>query len=99
MGANQLNIVTNTLEFNLTASFKKNENVEIKLMTNQEKRYLNFILSEKLYLMDYLPAHLKYTDIQSCLLVEQNQFVNSHTVLGYLEIVSSKSLELVKFKS
>jgi len=49
--------------------------------------------------MDYLPAHLKYTDIQSCLLVEQNQFVNSHTVLGYLEIVSSKSLELVKFKS
>ena len=97
--ANQLNIVTNTLEFNLTASFKKNENVEIKLMTNQEKRCLNFILSEKLYLMDYLPAHLKYTDIQSCLLVEQNQFVNSHTVLGYLEIVSSKSLELVKFKS
>ena len=95
----QVNIVTNTLEFKLIDSFKKNENSEIKVFHDKQKNSLNFVLSEKIYLMDYLPPHLKYTDIQACLLVEQNQFINAYTVFGYLEIVSSKSLELVKFKS
>jgi len=95
----QVNIITNSLEFKLTDSFKKNENVEIKILNNPKKKCLNFVLSEKLYLMNYLPPYLKYTDILSCILVEPNQFINSHTILGYLEIISSKSLELVKFKS
>ena len=95
----QLNIVTNSLDFKLSNSFKKNENIQIKILNNNEKNHLNFILSEKLYLIDYLPPHLKYTDIQACLLVEQNQFLNAHSILAYLEIVSPKSLELVKFKS
>merc|ERR1712127_997161 len=60
---------------------------------------LRFILSEKLYLRDYLPPHLKYTEIQSCILIESNQFINSHTVFGYLETTSLKSVELVRFKS
>ena len=95
----QLNIVSNSLEFKLRNSFKKNKNVEIKIVENQSKTLLRFILSEKLYLRDYLPPHLKYTEIQCCILVESNQFINSHTVLGYLETTSLKSIELVKFKS
>ena len=94
-----LNLVTNSLEFKLINSFKKNDNIQIKIINNQKKNHLDFILSEKLYLIDYLPPHLKYTDIQSCLLVEPNQFLNAYSILGYLEIVSPKSLELVKFKS
>merc|ERR1712127_79770 len=97
--ANQLNVVKNTLNFKLNDSFKKTENIHISIHLDQKKARLNFTLSEKIYLIDYLPPHLKYTDIQSCLLVEPNQFINSHTILGYLEIVSPKSLELVKFKS
>ena len=95
----QVNIITNSLEFKLTDSFKKNENVEVKILNDQTNKCLSLVLSEKLYLIDYLPPYLKYTDILSCLLVEPNQFINSHTILGYLEIISSKSLELVKFKS
>ena len=95
----QLNIVSNSLEFKLRNSFKKNKNVEIKIVENQSKTLLRFILSEKLYLRDYLPPHLKYTEIQSCILIESNQFINSHTVLGYLETTSLKSVELVRFKS
>ena len=95
----QLNLVTNSLDLKLTNSFTKNENVQIKIINNRKINYVNFVLSEKLYLIDYLPPNLKYTDIQSCLLVEQNQFINAHTVLGYLEIISPKSVELVKFKS
>merc|ERR1712127_419540 len=95
----QLNIVSNSLEFKLRNSFKKNKNVEIKIVENRSKTLLRFILSEKLYLRDYLPPHLKYTEIQSCILIESNQFINSHTVLGYLETTSLKSVELVRFKS
>ena len=46
-----------------------------------------------------MPPSLKYTDIKSCLIVELNQYVSSHTVLGYLEIINSQALELVKLKS
>jgi len=95
----QINLVTNSLNLKLTNSFTKNENVQIKVLNNKKKNYLNFVLTEKLYLIDYLPPNLKYTNIQSCLLIEQNQFINAHTVLGYLEIISPKSVELVKFKS
>ena len=97
--ANQLNLVTNTLDFKLNDSFKKPENIQIGIQLDEKKEYLNFTLLEKIYLIDYLPPHLKYTDIQSSILVEPNQFINSHTILGYLEIVSLKSLELVKLKS
>ena len=42
---------------------------------------------------------MKYTDIQSCLIVESNQFVSSHVILGYLETINLQPLEVVKFKS
>ena len=54
---------------------------------------------EKLVLNQYIPPHLKYTNLQSCLLVEPTQFIDSYTTIGYLESVTTNSLEIVKFKS
>jgi len=48
--------------------------------------------------MNYIPAELKYAEVQFCLIIENDQFVNSQTTIGYFETVSSKSLELVKLK-
>jgi len=60
---------------------------------------LNLKILEKLVLNQYIPAHLKYTDLQSCLLVEPTQFIDSYTTIGYLESLTSHCLEIVKFKS
>ena len=97
--AEEINLVTNILDFKLKNAFKKNDKMSIEIIRNDKKNHLNFLLTEKLHLIDYLPPHLKYTEIQSCLIVESTQFVNAHTILGYLEVISLQSLELVKFKS
>ena len=41
----------------------------------------------------------KYTNLQSSLLIEPYQFIDSYTTIGYLESFTRNSLEIVKFKS
>jgi len=60
---------------------------------------LNLKILEKLVLNQYIPPHLKYTNLQSSLLIEPTQFIDSYTTLGYLESITMNSLEVVKFKS
>ena len=71
---------------------------KIRLTINKQKNSIIFSKSKKLNLINYIPAELKYVDVQFCLIIENNQFVNSQTTIGYYETVSSKSLELVKLK-
>jgi sporulation protein YlmC with PRC-barrel domain len=52
----------------------------------------------KVYLNNYILPNLRYKDIESCLLIQQNQFIDPYTTLGYLEAITSNSLEIVKFK-
>jgi hypothetical protein len=49
-------------------------------------------------LNNYISPYLKYKNLQSCFLIQQNQFIDSYTVLGYLEAITLNSLEIVKFK-
>ena len=58
-----------------------------------------YLIEENLYLPNYLPAHLKYTNIASCILVETGQFIDAYTVLGYFESINAHSIEIVKLKS
>ena len=78
----------------LNNHYSKNKLAEIR-----KKRYLKFYLIEKLYLTDYLPAYLKYKNINLCLTIENNQFIHPYSNLVYLESITQKSLELVKIKS
>jgi len=96
---NEINLVKNTFDFNLKNFSEENHNLNLEIIKDEKKNSLNLLLFERLQFVNYLPPYLKYSDIQSCLLVELNQYVSSHTVLGYLETLNSKALELVKFKS
>lgn len=79
------NAIQNNLTVNISNTFKTNQ--------------VNLKISEKLSLNQYIPAHLKYTNLQSCLLVDPNQYIDTYTTLGYLESRITNSLEIVKFKS
>jgi DNA-directed RNA polymerase subunit beta' len=92
-----LTLVSQTLDLNLKTSIEKN--VQIQFQFDLKRKNLKFLLAENIHLPNYLPAHLKYTNIESCLLVKPNQFIDKYTTLGYFENVSYQSLEIVKLKS
>ena len=76
----------------------KNTNLEILLKLNN-KSGLNFLTSEKVSLDDYLPNELRSTNLKISLIVENNQFINSSTLLGYLELQNNESYDLLKLKT
>nr|QXM17646.1 RNA polymerase b''-subunit [Chaetoceros pseudocurvisetus] len=92
-----LTLISQVLDRNLKTSIENN--LTIQFQYNQNKNQLKFLLSETIHLPNYLPAHLKYTNIESCLLVKSNQFIDTYTTLGYFETISPQSLEIVKLKS
>lgn len=94
-----LNVITNTLFLDSTNFSNKKEHLEIGFVAQQKIKFLKFYFSEKLYLSNFIPAYLKYDNIQTCLIAENNQFINAYTTLGYLEATANKSLELIKLKS
>jgi DNA-directed RNA polymerase subunit beta' len=95
-GVQNLNLISNSFIFKTNKSL--NNNISIELLNNQKNNSVNFKTIEKLCLNNYIPPHLKYKDIQPCFLIQENQFVNNYMTLGYLEAVTSNSLEVVKFK-
>ena len=94
-----LNLIIDSLNLETPQSVTENRQLGIELKRNLKKTCLMVLVAEKLYLFHYIPAYLKYRNIQLCLIIKNNQFINSYTTLGYLEIVSNKSLQLIKFKS
>ena len=91
-----INLISNILKFKIHKSL--NTKINVELTNNKIQNSVDFKVIEKLYLNNYIPPHLKYKDIQSCFLIQENQFVSSYMNLGYLEAVISNSLEIVKFK-
>jgi len=89
-----INLITNARFLYVVNLYSKNKLIQIR-----KKKFLRFHLIEKLYIADYLPAFLKYKDINVCLNFENNQFISSYSTLAYLESITQKSLELVKIKS
>ena len=92
-----VNLISQSI--NLRSKDSLQNNIEIALSNSFRKRHLTFTILENLVLKQYLPPHLKYTKLQSCLLFEPKQFIDSYTTLGYLEHLTRKSVEIVKFKS
>nr|UYC31321.1 RNA polymerase b'' subunit [Odontella aurita var. minima] len=90
-------LVDDILDLNLNDLVK--DQIEIQLLPNKHKNSLNFLVSNKLQLNHYILPQLRYTDIHSCLLVQIDQFIDSYTILGYLEALVPYSLEIVQFKS
>ena len=82
-GIKSLNLISNLLIFKINKSL--NNNINLQLLNDRKNNSVNFRFIEKLCLKNYIPAYLKYTDIQSCFLIQENQFISSYMTLGYLE--------------
>jgi len=95
-GNQELNLISNVLNFQTTRSFRNN--INIKLYNNRKFGHIHFDVIEKLNFTNYISPNLRYQTIQSCLLIQNNQFLSNFTTLGYLEAVTANSLEIVKFK-
>lgn len=95
-GIKNLNLVSNLLKFESSKFLTQNGNIE--LFHNQKIKSIDFKITEKVNLNRYLMPNLRYKNIESCFLLQPNQFVDKYTVLGYLEAVTLNSLEIVKFK-
>jgi DNA-directed RNA polymerase subunit beta' len=95
-GSQNLNLVTNRLTFKTNKLL--NDKINIELVNNKKTNSVDFKMSEKLNLNNYISPHLKYKNLQPCSLIQKNQFVDSYTVLSYLEAITLNSLEIVKFK-
>ena len=94
----QVEILNHFLNFQIENYSTKNNRLELEILKNHRKSHLNLYISEKCSLNQYIPADLKYKKIQSCFIIKKNQFVDSYTTLGFLENLTSYSLEIVKWK-
>ena len=92
-----INLISQSI--NLTSKNSLQNNLIIDLSNCFKMKRLNLKILENLVVNQYIPAHLKYTNLESCLLIEPTQFIDCYTTLGYLESITMNSLEIVKFKS
>ena len=89
-------LVSNVITLNGKQVFNKTNHIEIS--QNKQLKSLNFGLSEKILFNNYIVPDLRYRNIQSSTLIQQNQFIDKYTILGYLEAITLNSLEIVKIK-
>jgi len=95
-GTKNLNLISNVLSFKANQFLK--QNTKIELFNNLKRNSIDLQINEKISLNNYILPSLRYKDIQSCFLLQPQQFVDRYTILGYLEALTSNSLEIVKFK-
>lgn len=92
-----INLILNVLKLKFRQNSINNLNIEI--LPNLQKQSIQISITKRIFLNHYIPPKLRYTSIQTCLTVENNQFINSYINLGYLESITKKSLKIVKIKS
>ena len=92
-----VNLISQSIDLIPKNSLQKN--ITIDLSNSFKKKQLKLKILEKFALNQYIPAHLKYTNLQCCLLFELPQFLDTYTILGYFEMTTQNTLEIVKFKS
>ena len=95
-GTKNLTLVSNVITFKSQQLLNKSNHIE--LVQDKKVNSLNLCLSEKISFNNYIAPDLRYKNIQSSTLIQQNQFIDQYTILGYLEAVTVNSLEIVKIK-
>ena len=95
--SNSINLISQSI--NLKSKNSLQNKISIDISNCFKMKRLNLKILGKLILNQYIPAHLKYADLQSCLLIESSQFIDYYTNISYLESITMSSIEIVKFKS
>ena len=96
--AKNVNLISNVLSIKTKKFLNSPITYNIELFNNSYKTFLNLNIIEKLCLTRFSNLGLKYANLQSCFLVQRNQFISNYTTIGYLEAITSTSLEIVKIK-
>ena len=91
-----LNLISITLNSKLDL-FKK-QNLNIELFVNLKNKSISFNVVEKVLLKNYILPMLRYKNLNSCFLIQPSQFLDKYVILGYLEALTEKALEIVKLK-
>jgi DNA-directed RNA polymerase subunit beta' len=97
-GKQSLNLISDLLLFKTSKFLNQNNDISIELCNNQNRQCVEFNVLEKLVLNNYIPANLKDKILESCIVAQKTQFVNSYSLLGYLEKYTLTAQEIVKFK-
>ena len=94
--ADSINLVLTSVlsEFSLCL----NKSLSIELYNNDNNDRVNFQTFELCDFHDYITPGLKYKSLESCNLIQKNQFIDRYTTSFYLESVTSKYLEIVKIR-
>ena len=95
-GTKNFNLALNRLTFKTNKLL--NKQIKIELTKNKKANSINFRIHENLNLNNHISPYLKYKNLQACFLIQKNQFVDTYTILGYLEAITLNSLEIVKYK-
>lgn len=95
-GTKNLQLVSKVVTFYLIQY--ENKNLNIELVNNKKTKSIDLHIRKKVYLNKYILPELRYKNIKSSLLIQNPQFVDKYTILGYLEAITCNSLEIVKFK-
>ena len=93
-----INLFEELLEFNIDKKsklFKKSYLNSSAIITKNNK--FEFRFYENFYLNDYNPK--KDKDLKLSLVVENGQFINNNSIIGYLEILTPKSAKALKIKT
>ena len=93
---NNLNLISEFLYLKTHKFFSKD--LSIELLNNKTHKSVDFQVTKKLNLNNYLSPTLKYKNLQSCPLIQINQFIDNYTTLVYIEALTPNPLEIVKFK-
>ena len=95
-GQNSINLISTTL----SSKFNKfqNQDLNIEVLIKSKVQSIVFNMVEKVVLKNYILPSLRYKNMNSCLLIQPNQFIDKYIILGYLEAVTEQALEIVKFK-
>ena len=96
--AKNVNLISNILCIKTKNFLNSPIASNVKLFKNPYKNFLNFTIVEKLCLTRFSNSGLKYVNLQSCFLLQKNQFISNYTTIGYLETGISNPLEIVKIK-
>ena len=95
-GNENLNLVSGFLKFKMEKALKTDTYIELK--NDKKINSINLSIGEKLYLNNYIAPYLNYKNLQSSFLTQKTQFIDRYVILGYLESITTNSLEIVKFK-
>jgi len=95
-GTKHINLIADFLLFKTNNLFKKQ--ITIELLNNKYRKSVDFNIIERIQFNNYVEPNLRDKNIDPCFLIQKNQFVSNYNILGYLETLTSNSLEIVKFK-